>query len=70
MEVIVNLPNIITVKRPTTIVSVVIMNITQDRPVLNIHNPITNERISVDLDKHSRMSSDTKDKQISHLSKF
>ena len=48
------------------------MNITLDLPFLNIHNPFTNERISIYLDKHSRMSSDTKDyfgKQISHLSK-
>jgi len=48
------------------------MNITPDLPYLNIYNPFTNERISVYLDKHSRMSSDTKDyfvKQISHLSK-
>jgi len=48
------------------------MNITPDLPYLNIYNPFTNERISVYLDKHSCMSSDTKDyfvKQISHLSK-
>ena len=47
------------------------MNIT-DLPFLNIHNPLTNERISVYLDKHSRMSLDIKDyfvKQVSHLSK-
>ena len=43
-----------------------------DLPFLNIRNPFTNERISIYLDKHSRMSLDTKDyfvKQISHLSK-
>jgi len=48
------------------------MNITPDFPFLNIHNPFTNEIISVYLDKHSRMSLDTKDyfiKQISQLSK-
>jgi len=50
------------------------MNITPDLPFLNIHtsNPFTNERISVYLDKHNRMSLNTKDyfvKQISHLSK-
>jgi len=48
------------------------MNITPDLPFLNIQNLFTNERISVDLDKHSRMSLDTKDnfvKQISLLSK-
>ena len=48
------------------------MNITQDLPFLYIYKPFTNERISVFLDKHSRMSLDTKDyfvKQISHLSK-
>jgi len=48
------------------------MNITLDLPFLNIHNPFTNERINVYLDKHSRMSLDTKPyivKQISHLSK-
>ena len=48
------------------------MNITPDLPFLHIHNPFTNERISIYLDKHSRMSLDTKDyflKQISHLSK-
>jgi len=41
-------------------------------PILNIYNPFTNERISVYLDKHSRMSLDTKDyfvKQINPLSK-
>ena len=50
----------------------VLMNITPDFPFLNIHNPFTNERISVYLDKHSRMSLVTKDyfvKQISQLSK-
>jgi len=48
------------------------MNITLDLPFPNIYNLFTNERISVYLDKHSRMSLDTKDyivKQISHLSK-
>jgi len=47
------------------------MNITPDLPILNIHNPFTNERISVYLDKHSRMSLNTNDyfKQIGHLSK-
>jgi len=37
------------------------MNITRDLPFLNIYNPITNKMISVYLDKHSRMSLDTKD---------
>ena len=48
------------------------MNITPDLPFLYIHSPFTNERITVYLDKHSRMSLDTKNyfvKQISHLSK-
>jgi len=48
------------------------MDITPDLPFLHIHNPFTNERISVYLDKHSRMSLGTKVffvKQISHLSK-
>jgi len=48
------------------------MDITLDLPFLNIHNPQTNERISVYLDKHNRMSLNTKNyfvKQISHLSK-
>ena len=48
------------------------MNITPDLPFPNIHNPCANERIGVNLDKHSRMSLGTKDyfvKQISHLSK-
>jgi len=48
------------------------MNITPDLPYLNIHNVFTNERISIYLDKHSRMSLDTKNyfvEQISHLSK-
>ena len=48
------------------------MNITPDRLFLNIHNPFTNERISVYLNEHSHMFLDTKDyfvKQISHLSK-
>jgi len=51
---------------------ILFQNITPDLPFLNIHNPFTNERIGVYLDKHSRMSLDTKDyfvKQISHLSK-
>ena len=41
-------------------------------PFLNIHNPLTNERISVYMDKHSRMYLGIKDyfvEQISHLSK-
>ena len=49
-----------------------IMDITPDLLYLNMHNPFTNERISVYLDKHSRMSLDTKNyfvKQISHMSK-
>jgi len=49
-----------------------IMIITPDLPFLNIHNLFTNERISVYLDKYSRMFLDTKDyfvNQISHLSK-
>jgi len=48
------------------------MDITPDLPFLNIHNPFTNERISVCLDKHNRISLNTKEyfvKQISHLSK-
>ena len=48
------------------------MNIMPDLLFLNIQNMFTNERISVYLDKHSRMSLDTKYyfvKQISHLSK-
>jgi len=48
------------------------MNVTLDLQFLNILNPFTNERISVYLGKHSRMSLDTEDyfvKQISHLSK-
>ena len=48
------------------------MNITSDLKFLNIRYPFTNERISIYLDKHSRMPLDTKDyfvKQISHLSK-
>ena len=48
------------------------MNIRADLPFVNIHNPFNNEVIGVYLDKHSRMSLDTKDyfvKQISHLSK-
>ena len=48
------------------------MYITPDLSFLNIYNPFTNERISVYLDKHNRMSLNTKDyfiKQISHLLK-
>ena len=48
------------------------MDITPDLPFLNIHNPFTNEKISVYLDKHNHMSLNTTDyfvKQISHLSK-
>ena len=48
------------------------MNISSDLQFLNINNPFTNERISVYLDKHRRMSLDRKDyfdNQISHLSK-
>jgi len=48
------------------------MKITPHLPFLIIHNPFTNERISVYLDKHSRMTLKTKDyfvKQISYLSK-
>ena len=48
------------------------MDITPDLPFLNIHNPFTNERTSVYLDKHNRVFLNTKDyfvKQISHLSK-
>jgi len=48
------------------------INIMPDLQFLNIHNLFTNERISVYLDKHGRMSSDTKDYfviHISHLSK-
>jgi len=46
------------------------MNTAPDLPFLNIQYPFTNERITVYLDKHSRMFLDTKDyfiKQISHL---
>jgi len=49
-----------------------LMDITPDLPFLNIHNPFTNERITVYLDKHNCMLSNTKDyfdKQTSHLSK-
>jgi len=45
------------------------MNIT---PFLYMHNPFTNEKINVYLDKHSLMSfgtNDNKFKQISHLSR-
>jgi len=48
------------------------MDIRPDIPFLNIYNPLTNERIIVHLDKHNRMSLNTKDyflKQISHFSK-
>ena len=48
------------------------MNITPDIPFLNINDPFTNDRISVYLDKHSRMSFDTQAyfvKRISHMSK-
>jgi len=48
------------------------MDITPDLPFPNIHNPFTNERISVYLDKHNRMSLNKKDyfvEQTSHLSK-
>jgi len=48
------------------------MDITPGLPFLNSHNLFTNERISVYLDKHNRMSLNTTDyfvKQISHLSK-
>jgi len=47
------------------------MDITPDLPFLNIHNLFTNERISVYLDKHNRMSLNSKDyfvEQISNLS--
>jgi len=43
-----------------------------DLTILNIYNSVTIERISVYLDKHSRLSLDSNDyfvKQISHLSK-
>jgi len=46
------------------------MNITPYLPFQNIHNPFSNEEISVYLDKHSHMSLDTKGyfvKQIGHL---
>jgi len=48
------------------------MNIMLDHPFLNVHYLFTNERISVYMDKQSRMSLDIKDylvKQNSHLSK-
>jgi len=48
------------------------MDIMPNLPYLNVHNPFTNERISVYLNNHSCMSLDTKDyfvKQINHLSK-
>jgi len=47
------------------------MDITPGLPFLNIHNPFTNEMISVYLDKHNRMFLNTKDyfvKQITRLS--
>ena len=47
------------------------MDITPGLPFLNIHNPFTNEKITVYLDKHNGMFVHTKDffvKQISHLS--
>jgi len=37
------------------------MDITPDLTFLNIHNPFTNGRISIYLDKHNRMSLETKD---------
>jgi len=37
------------------------MNTTQDLPFLNIYIQFTNEKISVYLEKYSRMSLDTKD---------
>jgi len=37
------------------------MDITPDLTFLNIHIPFTNERISIYLDKHNRMSLETKD---------
>jgi len=49
-----------------------LMDITPDLPFLNIHNLFTNERISVYLNKHSRMPFGTNDycvKHIIHLSK-
>jgi len=45
------------------------MNITPGLPFLNIHNPFTNERISIYLDKHSRMSLDTKDYFVEQIRK-
>jgi len=48
------------------------MNITPDLPFLNVYNHFTSEKISVYLDKHSRMALDTQTyfvKQISLLSK-
>jgi len=48
------------------------MNITPDIPFLNIYNPFTSARMRAYLEKHSRMSLDTNDyfvKHISHLSK-
>jgi len=47
------------------------MDITPDLPFLNIHNPVTNERIRYTW-TNNRMSLNTKDyfvKQISHVSK-
>ena len=48
------------------------LNITPDHPFLNILNMFTNEIISAYLDKHGRLSLDTKDyfvKQVSHMCK-
>jgi len=45
------------------------MDNTPDHPFLNIHNQFTNEKISVYLNKHKRMSLNTKDyivKQTRH----
>jgi len=48
------------------------MDNTPDLPFINIHNPFTNEKSSVFMDKHNCMSSSTKDyfiKHISHMTK-
>ena len=37
------------------------MNLTPGLPFLNIHNPFTNENISVYLDKHNRVFMNTND---------
>ena len=37
------------------------MDFTPDLPFLYIHNPFSNERISVYVDKHSRIYLDTND---------